>query len=97
MNRGASQYVNWSKVNRYRALIKNKYQNKINKYSKNGLINIVSKINTLETKIQSSPAYSDTVKETYISVLEALKLVIQERLMELDGLQTDLIDSLFSN
>ncbi len=92
-----SPYVNASKVNRYRALIKNKYQNRINQYSRDGLVNLVSKIDALEAKIQASTSYSETQKETYISVLEALKLVIQERLMELDGLQTDLIDSLFSN
>ena len=91
------KYVNNTKVNRYRGLIKNKYQNRINQYSRDGLVNLVAKIDALETKIMESDNYSDTKKETYISVLEALKLVIQERLMELDGLQTDLIDSLFSN
>ena len=91
------RYVNNAKINRYRELIKNKYQNKINQYSKDGLVNIVAKIDALETKILESNNYSDAKKESYISVLEALKLVIQERLMELDGLQTDLIDSLFSN
>ena len=96
MNRWASHYVNWSKVNRYKNLIRQKYQNKINEYSQDRLVEIVSKINALEQKIQASSTYTDSQKETYISVLQALREIIQERLTQiLDESGDSLIQSVF--
>ncbi len=85
-----SNYLNTTKLNVYAGYIKEKYAHKINTFTADKINKVLQKINTLEKQIVSSATYSDEAKRTYITVLEALKKVLQEK-MSSDT--TSIIDS----
>jgi tRNA(Phe) wybutosine-synthesizing methylase Tyw3 len=90
MNQNVQKYVNQTKVQKYKALIEQKYAAKLDKFSQEKLQKINEKIDTLIEKIANSTKYSETKKETYINLLLALKASILDRLED----NTDVVDSL---
>lgn len=78
-------YANSAKVNRYKNIIMQKYGSKINTFTENKIRKIIDKIDVLISKIESSITLSDTKKETYISILVALKEILEEKLYSLDN------------
>lgn len=85
-----SNYLNTTKLNVYAGYIKEKYAHKINTFTADKINKVLQKINTLEKQIVSSATYSDEAKRTYITVLEALKRVLQEKMF---SDTTSIIDS----
>ena len=90
MSQNTKRYVNQAKVQKYKALVEDKYAAKLDWYSQEKLELINEKIDPLIEKIANSTSYSGTKKETYINLLLALKASIIDRL----DTDTDMIDDL---
>jgi hypothetical protein len=76
----AQQYVDSKKLLVFKNYIDKKYSSKIDSFSTEKLQTILTKIDEVEQKILQSTAYSADKKQLYITVLEALKQIIQEKL-----------------
>jgi len=76
----AQQYVDSKKLPVFKKYIAEKYSSKIDSFSTEKLQTILTKIDEVEQKILQSTAYSADKKQLYITVLEALKQIIQEKL-----------------
>ena len=84
-------YVDTAKIGTYKQYIETKYGQKLASLTMDKIEQIIEKINSVEEKIINSSSYSDSVKKTYITVLEALKQILQEKLT---SNSTSLIDNL---
>jgi len=85
-----SSYVDKAKLNVFENYIKQKYAAKINSFFPEKIEEIISKINKVEEKIISSSVYDEQKKKVYITILEALKQILQEKL---SSSSTNLIDN----
>jgi len=87
--------VDRAKVLRFKQLIQQRYQHKINSYDVDKLYSILEKIDQVEQKIIDGD-YPEDKKQLYLAVLEALREIIQERLAQLDqDYMNQLLDGIF--
>jgi len=80
MNKKQSKYVDNAKKAQYKKAIENKYQNAIDALSTDKLEELLVKIDDMEAKVEASTTYTEEKKESTITVLEALRDVINDRL-----------------
>ena len=94
INQNTVNYIDQTKVQKYKGLIEEKYADKINSFTQDQLQEKITKIDEILEKIVNGN-YSKTTKETYVNVLIALKAALEEKL---DTQDTDsIINSVFGN
>jgi len=95
MNRVQSKYTKYvdnAKKARYKNIIQSKYQSKIDSLSTDKLELLLTRIDDLEAKIEASTTYTEDKKESIITILEALKDVVIEKLETEDVNIDDLLE-----
>jgi len=70
--------ISQSKKDKYKTSIKSKYGKSIEKLNNSSKGKILDKINSAIDKVENSSTYTDTQKENYLSLYEALKEYIEE-------------------